>query len=82
MSVSARFYVAKITKNAGSFGNHLNVTLLPVTRKTGDNIDWSKYTPSGSIEMTVSSEAGAYDWFESMIGKDVAISFSPAEDPE
>lgn len=82
MQVKARFYVAQVAKNAGSFGNHLSVTLLPVTRKTGDNVDWSKYTPSGKIEMTVSAETGAFAWFEERIGKDVSLTFEDAPEVE
>ena len=86
MSVRARFWVQKITKQAVSGGNYaLHVELAPVVRSTGQpgydpeaNIDWSKYTPSGSIQMTITSQ-GAADWFEANLGKDVAITFTSVE---
>lgn len=86
MSVRARFWVQKITKQAVSGGNHaLHVDLAPVVRATGQpgydpkaNIDWSKYTPSGSIQLTITAQPAA-DWFEARLGKDVAITF---DDPE
>jgi hypothetical protein len=84
MSVAARFWVQKITKQAAA-GDAVTriVELAPVIRPSqlpgGDgNVEWSKYTPSGSISIAVTAEpAGA--WFEERLGKDIAISFS---DPE
>lgn len=77
MAVNARFWVRELTK----FGNtdNVKVVLSPKSR-TGenDNIDWSKFTPSGEITMSITSE-GAQKWFEDRIGKDVAITFT---DPE
>lgn len=71
MSVTARFYVSEIRKTAA---DACGVTLLPVIRPTDDNIQWSKYTPSGKFEMNVTAD-GAREWFESRLGKDVAITF-------
>lgn len=83
MSVRARFYVAKIEKNASNGGGgFMGVTLQPCVRPTNDNITWSKYTPSGKLEMNVTAD-GAGEWFESMLGKDVAITFDvPEEFPD
>lgn len=75
MSVSARFYVSTITKHAA---DNFAVTLLPVVRPTNDNIEWSKYTPSGKIEMSITAD-GAREWFESRLGKDVAITFDEVD---
>ena len=83
MTVQARFYVSQITKQTNGAPPRLPllaVTLLPVVRPHGapgaeGNIDWAKYTPSGKIEITVTPETSAYEWFESMLGKDVAITF-------
>lgn len=81
MSVSARFYVQQITKNASGY---TNVVLAPVVRASGlpgadDNKSWAHYTPSGKIEMSVSPDTGAGAWFEEMLGKDVAITFDTVE---
>ena len=80
--IRARFWVQKVTKQAVSQGavTHI-VELAPVVRATGQpgydpeaNVDWSKYTPSGRIEMNISNEtAGAA--FDAAVGKDVAITF-------
>ena len=78
--VNARFYVSKITKHAQN--TNIAVTLQPVIRNTADNIAWSKYTPSGLFEMSVSKETDAADWFESMLGKDIAITFAAVADSE
>lgn len=83
--VRARFWVQKLTKQAVSQnGIAVHVELAPVVRGKGQpgydpeaNVDWSKYTPSGSIQLTLTTEAAA-DWFEQRIGQDVAITF---EDP-
>ena len=84
VSVSARFWVQKITKQAASQGNITRIVeLAPVVRPSqlpgaDGNVDWSKYTPSGSISLTVSANA-AGEWFESMLGQDVAITFAPVD---
>jgi hypothetical protein len=84
MSVKARFWVQKVTKQAVSGGNVMrSVELAPVIRSVGqpgdgENVDWSKYTPSGSITLNVTAEA-AGDWFESMLGQDVSITFDAAQ---
>lgn len=77
MSVKARFWVREITK----YGNAANtrVVLAPVTRQSPDNIEWSQYTPSGEIWLSVTTK-GAQEWFEERVGKDVAITFDDPED--
>ena len=80
MSIHARFWVQKVTKQAVSAGNIQRIVeLAPVIRPTPlddgkGNIDWSKYTPSGIITLSVSAEA-AGEAFEAALGKDVAITF-------
>lgn len=86
-TIHARFWVQKVTLQAVSQGNVQRlVELAPVIRPTPTddgkgNIDWSKYTPSGSITLSVTSEsAGAA--FQDAIGKDVAITFEILGDTE
>lgn len=80
-SVGARFWVQKITRQAVTAGNvQTHVELAPVIRSTGQpgdgqNTDWSKYTPSGKIELSITTE-GASTWFEERLGQDIAIQFS------
>ena len=83
MSVRAQFWVQKVAKQAASGGALTRtVELAPVIRSTGQpgynpegNSDWSRYTPSGRIELTITADA-AGEWFEERIGKDVAITFA------
>lgn len=83
MTVHARFWVQKVTKQAAAGGSLTrSVELAPVVRASGlpgaeGNVDWSKYTPSGSITLNISAE-GAGEWFEERIGKDIAITFDEA----
>lgn len=51
--VTLRFYVQSITEHAGS---HHTVILAP-SYAHGANAEWSKYTPSGSITLNLSTEA-------------------------
>lgn len=84
MAVKARFWVQKVTKQAVSKGNiNRTVELAPVIRPAqmegaDGNVDWSKYTPSGNITLVVTAD-GAGQWFESMIGEDVSITFEAAQ---
>lgn len=80
----ARFWVNEVTKKAVSGGEVIAVVKLsPVTRNVSlnggdyisDNIDWSRYTPSGSMEFTVTQpEAVAY--WEARLGSDQLIEFT------
>jgi hypothetical protein len=79
MNVRAKFFVSEI-KHAGTPGSDpfATVTLLPVFGTYGDGQDnetWSKYTPSGKIEMNITNPA-AIDAFE--VGKAYNITFEPA----
>jgi hypothetical protein len=84
-AVKARFWVQKVTKQAASGGSITRIIeLAPVIRSNPlpgaeGNIDWSKYTPSGSITLTVSKD-GAGQWFEDHLGRDVAITFDAVDD--
>lgn len=72
MTVSARFYVSEVTRQAYNPA-HLKVTLTAVGR--GDkNAQWAEATPSGKIEMTINNEPAASQFAEAL-GKDVAITF-------
>jgi hypothetical protein len=76
MAVAARFYVAKITRNAYN-PDHVEVMLQAVARGP-ENKAWASATPAGQITMTVNNEqAGA--WFTDLLGNDVAITFDKAD---
>lgn len=71
MSVQARFYVSRIEKTTTDYGTvHLNAAT-----RGSINAEWAYYSPSGSIQMNVRQDSKAFAWFESRLGKDVAISF-------
>ena len=71
MSVQARFFVSTVTKTANGYSP---VVLLPAIKGEA-NKEWAHYTPSGRMELNVSNESGAVEFFERNIGKDVAITF-------
>ena len=73
MAVEARFFVQEITQNASS---GRRVLLKASTRGPHD---WSKWTPSGTLEMGVLNEA-AGDWFAARLGKDLAVCFSDVDE--
>jgi len=67
MAVKCVFYVAEVTKTANGSGR---IKATPVAK--GPYGDYSKWTPSGSFEITSLNEK-ATEWFESMIGKDMVL---------
>lgn len=81
MAVQARFFVDQIVKHARFDG--VKFILQPVTSSKRGNASWSKFTPSGSIELSVTNP-DAIAWFEAHLGVDVAITFDdrPADETE
>lgn len=82
MAVQAMFWVTRVTKVVVSGGLLMReVELTAKTRhESTDNVDWSKYTPSGSIKMMVTQDA-AGEWFEELLANDVAVTFTKAVAP-
>ena len=79
MSVRAKFFVTEI-KHTGTPGSdpYATITLAPVFGTYGNgqaNESWSKYTPSGKIEMAVTNPA-AIDQFA--VGQSYFVDFTPA----
>lgn len=77
MIVKARFYVHSFTKTTTEY---TSVKLAPST-KGDDNKEWSKWTPSGTIEMNIHNDSSAVNFFADHLGKDLDITFAelPAE---
>lgn len=73
MSVRAKFFVQETRQQAGGGGG---VTLQVVCRGE-DNKTWSKYTPSGQINMTVLNEAALAQFKP---GQEFFVDFSPVPD--
>ena len=65
MTVRAKFRVTKIEMYESPEGSG-NVTLTAGNDKEGDNIDWSKWTPSGSIQMSITNPE-AFKVFEAAL---------------
>lgn len=84
MTINARFYVAGFDKQVVSGGAlQATVKLTAVRRKTEDNVEWAQYTPGGQITLTVNQMAGgAFEVFEGLLGKDVAVTFEEIPDGE
>lgn len=74
--IKARFWVREVTK----FGNtdNVQVKLAATIKGSDDNKDWSKYTPSGEIIMSITNPT-ASQWFEDRLGKDVSLTFEDVE---
>lgn len=63
------------TSSPGDVAAHL--TFFPVYEDgSGQNASWSKYTPNGKLEMTITNPA-AIEAFE--LGKAYFLDFTPAE---
>lgn len=75
MAVKCVFYVQRVAQAANGVGE---VTAQPVAK--GPYAEYSKYTPSGSLQITSLNE-DASEWFRERIGKDVTLLISdPTED--
>ena len=74
MSVRAKFRVERIIHHSG---NQREVVLYAVTSGEG-NAAWSKYTPSGKLEMLITNPA-AFEQFE--VEKEYFLDFTPAAAP-
>jgi len=79
MNVRAKFRCQLINHLATGSANDVaaHITLFPVYEDgSGENASWSKYTPNGKMEMTVTNPA-AIAAFE--MGKAYYLDFTPAE---
>jgi hypothetical protein len=78
MQVTSRFKVNKITHNAATPGQvHATIDLVAVSGP--GNETWSKYTPSGMIQIAITNPAaiGAFE-----IGKTYQVDFSAITDQQ
>lgn len=75
MSVRAKIRINSIEKFVGQS----TLKASPVTGTAGDNADYSRYTPSGQITLTISDETKAATYFE--VGKEYVVTFEAAPTP-
>lgn len=90
MSIAARFYVSRVSRFPAFNGTtngwaspapQIEVEMSVVTGgRAPENASWASATPSGRITMTVGNPEAAA-WFDSMLGRDIAVTFDarPAE---
>lgn len=76
MTVKCVFYVTGVEKRA----NEVGVANLQAAAK-GPYAEWSKYTPSGTLQIT-SLNPAATDWFIARIGKDVTLVIDDATEAD
>ena len=76
MSVRAKFVVQQVTEFSTSDPEgQVQVKLFPVTRTDGEVEDFWKYTPTGTLEMTITNRSAA-DQFKA--GKAFYVDFTEA----
>lgn len=81
MSVRAKFFIAEVTSTTYGKTEPINKVVLRAATSAGGNEEWSKATPVGTIEMTITNDA-AFDQFKGHVGEDVDILFEfAAETP-
>ena len=80
MNVRAKFFVEDIRhSDVPGTEQYASITMRPVFGSYGDgkvNESWSKYTPSGQLQITITNPA-AIDAFEK--GKAYYLDFTPAD---
>ncbi|QIT28549.1 hypothetical protein [Raoultella terrigena] len=74
MTVRAKFQCNSINKSPDN--STAVVNMMAVTTGSAENETWSKYTPSGQLQMVISNPA-AVEQFEQ--GKEYFIDITPAE---
>ncbi len=60
MSIRAKFHCNSVT----DYVNNKSANLTAVYGKEGENADFAKYTPSGTLTMTIDNETKAADFFK------------------
>lgn len=76
MSVKAKFKCWGVEQPAEGYEN-TTVTLQAVTYGSEENKSFSKYTPSGTVTLSISPETQAHDYFKP--GKEYYLTFDEAE---
>jgi hypothetical protein len=74
-AVEARFYISGYERN--SYDPTATRVKMQAVSRGEHNKSWAQATPAGTIEMTVKNTSAA-DWFVDRLGKEVAVTFTPA----
>jgi hypothetical protein len=79
MTIRAKFHVTSIEMFSQPADSG-TVKLTAGNDKEGDNIDWSKWTPSGSVQMMITNPA-AFQFFKDAMqaGKRIYVDFNVVE---
>lgn len=75
MSVRAKFKCHKKEMIEQNGSDVASLTFFASYGEGADNKDWSKWTPSGSLNMTITNPV-AFNWFEE--GKEYYLDFTEA----
>lgn len=78
MNIKAKFKCLAVVEDNDHGGNKIQeqVSLCPVINDSEDNKNWSKWTPSGSLSMTITNP-DAWGAFE--VNKEYFVDFTPAQ---
>ena len=73
--VRAKFVCVGVSDNPEQ--EQKNISLIPVTDGSEENKSFSKYTPAGGVDLTISYETEASNFFEE--GSEYYLDFTKAE---
>lgn len=77
MKMTLRFHVQSVTEQAGGY-HRVNMT---PSYKDGANKQWSKFTPSGNIDLNLSQDAAVEFYVDAMRAhKTIGITMEVVED--
>lgn len=72
--IRAKFHCNSVTDN----GHNKSANLTAVYGKEGENADYSKYTPFGSLAITIDKDTKASEFFEPL--KDYWLDFTRVQE--
>jgi hypothetical protein len=80
MGVQARFWVSEAKQTTGADSPPAGGLIKLQAVGADENKQWSQYTPSGTIEISV-TRPEAFEWFRTRLGKTIAITFDDVPEP-
>lgn len=76
MNVRAKFYVAAVNPGSSAEEPSADITLRAVTSDSEENKTWSKWTPSGTLEMNVTNPEAIKQFVQ---GEEVFLTLTSAK---